>query len=187
MLAARWCRGKLVNIGCAHGPDFLPFREGFDLYGVDFSFQMLKLARQYARKFGFSANLALADVTSLPFSSQTFDWAISIATYHHLESAQSRKLALLELERVLRPGGEAFITVWNRWHRRFWFKGKEVKISWRARGKTLSRYHYLFSYLELEKLVRQAGFEVVSSFPEGLGFPLKFFSPNVCLLVTKTG
>ena len=40
-LAQRWHRGKLLNIGCAHGPDFLHFRQNFDLYGVDFSSRML--------------------------------------------------------------------------------------------------------------------------------------------------
>ena len=47
-LAARWREGRLLNLGCAHGPDFLPFRDGFELYGVDFSLGMLELARKYA-------------------------------------------------------------------------------------------------------------------------------------------
>lgn len=183
-LANRWQPGRLINIGCAHGPDFLPFKEGFDLYGVDFSAEMLKFARKYAQKFSFRVNLTLSDVTELPYTSQTFDWAISIATYHHLRDDSARKSALSELERVLKPGGEAFITVWNRWHRRFWFKDKEVMMPWQMKGKTLYRYYYLFSYLELRRLVKRAGFEVLKFFPEDR-FPLRFFSPNVCLLVRK--
>ena len=183
-LANRWQPGRLINIGCAHGPDFLPFKEGFDLYGVDFSAEMLKFARKYAQKFSFRVNLTLSDVIELPYTSQTFDWAISIATYHHLRDDSARKSALSELERVLKPGGEAFITVWNRWHRRFWFKDKEVMMPWQMKGKTLYRYYYLFSYLELRRLVKRAGFEVLKFFPEGR-FPLRFFSPNVCLLVRK--
>ena len=84
-LAKRWQRGKLLNLGCAHGPDFLPFREGFELYGVDFSREMLKFARKYSQKFGFKVKLALADVRELPYPDETFDWAISVATYHHLK------------------------------------------------------------------------------------------------------
>lgn len=183
-LANRWQPGRLINIGCAHGPDFLPFKEGFDLYGVDFSAEMLKFARKYAQKFSFRVNLTISDVVELPYTSQTFDWAISIATYHHLRDDSARKSALSELERVLKPGGEAFITVWNRWHRRFWFKDKEVMMPWQMKGKTLYRYYYLFSYLELRRLVKRAGFEVLKFFPEGR-FPLRFFSPNVCLLVRK--
>jgi tRNA (uracil-5-)-methyltransferase TRM9 len=174
-LARRWKRGKLLNLGCGHGADFLPFKKGFELYGVDFSAEMLK----------FAVKLTLADVKKLPYPDETFDWAISVATYHHLRSKEQRA-ALSELRRVLKPGGEAFITVWNRWQPRFWFKSKESKVPWRKRGKTLYRYHYLFSYPELEKLARKSGFVVIKSFPESAyRFPLKFFSRNICLLVKK--
>jgi len=184
-LSRRWQRGKLLNIGCAHGPDFLPFRQGFDLYGVDFSAEMLKFAGKYSRKFGFAVNLSLADVRHLPYPDETFDWAISVATYHHIVG-EEQQAALDELRRVLKPGGEAFITVWNRWQPRFWFKPREVRVPWRKKGKTLYRYYYLFSYNELERLAERAGFEVTKSFPESAyRFPLKLFSRNICLLLKK--
>jgi len=187
-LAHKWQQGKLLNIGCAHGPDFLPFKQSFDLYGVDFSTEMLRFARKYAQKFNLVVNLSLADVGYLPYGDETFDWAISVATYHHIRGKENRQAALNELRRVLKPGGEAFITVWNRRRPRFWFGSKEVEVPWRTKGKTLHRYYYLFSYSELEKLVKEAGFEVVKSFPESsYRFPTKFFSRNICLLVKKVG
>ena len=186
-LAEQWQRGRLLNLGCAHGPDFLPFREGFELYGLDFSPKMLEFARKYAAKFNLHLDLVLSDVTHLPFTDRTFDWAIAVATYHHVKGGVNRKLALGELRRVLKPGGEAFITVWNRWQRRFWFKPKELTVPWRTGGRTLGRYYYLFSYPELEKLVREAGFEVLRSFPESSYHrPLRFFSRNICLLVRRS-
>jgi tRNA (uracil-5-)-methyltransferase TRM9 len=185
-LAERWQQGRLLNLGCAHGPDFLPFRGGFELYGLDFSLKMLEFARKYAVKFNLQINLLLSDVTYLPFTDRAFDWVIAVATYHHIAGSQNRKLALEELRRVLRPGGEAFITVWNRWQKRFWFKPKEVTVPWRTGDRTLGRNYYLFSYPELEKLVTRAGFEVLRSFPESSYHqPLKFFSRNICLLVRK--
>ena len=36
-LAKRWQKGRLLNIGSGHGPDFLPFKDNFELYGLDFS------------------------------------------------------------------------------------------------------------------------------------------------------
>ncbi len=186
-LAERWQHGRLLNLGCAHGPDFLPFKEGFELYGVDFSLGMLEFAWRYAAKFRFDVHLLLADVTCLPFAALTFDWAVVVATYHHIKGSEKRRTALGELRRVLRPGGEAFITVWNRWQKRFWFKPKEVTVPWRKADRVLERYYYLFSYPELEKLVTRAGFEVLKSFPEGSYHgPLKFFSRNVCLLVRRS-
>ena len=185
MLAQRWQKGKLLNLGCAHGPDFLPFTRGFDLYGADFSSEMLRFARKYSQKFNFAAGLFVANVCYLPYPDHTFDWAISIATYHHLNH-EEQPTALDELRRVLKPGGEAFITVWNRWQPRFWFRGKEVAVPWRTGGKTLDRYYYLFSYPELERLVKKAGFTLLKSFPESsYRFPIKYFSRNICLLVRK--
>ena len=186
VLAQRWQKGSLLNIGCAHGPDFLPFGQGFDLYGVDFSTEMLGFARKYSQKFNFSVSLSLADAGCLPYPDETFDWAISVATYHHIKGKREKQTALSELRRVLKPEGEAFITVWNRWQPRFWFKPKEVAVPWRKRDKTLYRYYYLFSYPELEKLVKEAGFEVLKSFPESsYHLPIKLFSRNICLLVKR--
>jgi len=185
-LAKRWQQGRLLNIGCAHGPDFLPFCQDFELYGVDFSTRMLEFAQKYARKFDFTANLIVADVSHLPFPDGAFDRVISVATYHHIQGKEVRLKSLKELRRVLKPGGEAFITVWNRWQPRFWFSGKEVAVPWRTKDKTLYRYYYLFSYPELEGLVRKAGFQILKSFPErSYRFPIKLFSRNICLLVRK--
>ncbi len=185
-LAKRWQKGRLLNIGCAHGPDFLPFKRGFDLCGVDFSREMLKFARRYAQKFHLAVNLSLADVSYLPYADKSFDWAISVATYHHIRYPEERQKAFYELWRILKPGGEAFITVWNHWQPRFWFKSKGVAVPWRTKDKTLHRYYYLFSYPELEKLVKQAGFKVLESSPESsYRLPIKFFSRNICLLVKR--
>ena len=185
-LARRWQQGKLLNLGCAHGPDFLSFIDSFELYGIDFSARMLKLAQKYCRKFDFVADLSLAEVTSLPYPDETFDWAISVATYHHIKGEEKQRVALTELWRVLKPGGEAFITVWNHWQPRFWFKPKEVVVPWRKKEQTLYRYYYLFSYTELERLVKRTGFIVLKSFPESAyRFPFKYFSRNICLLMRK--
>jgi len=185
-MASRWHKGKLLNIGCAHGPDFLPFKDNFELWGVDFSAQMVKLAQKYATKFNLKVNLTIADAISLPYPDNTFDWAIAVATYHHIRGDKQRQKAFQELRRVLKPGGEAFITVWNRWQPSFWLKGKEVNMPWKSRGKILYRYYYLFSYPELRSLLTQAGFEIISMFPEkSYRFRLKFFSRNICALIKK--
>lgn len=185
-LSLRWQEGRLLNIGCAHGPDFLPFKEKeFDLFGIDFSREMIRLAQRYAKKFNFSANLVTADAADLPFSNATFNWVIAIATYHNIEDRIQRQKAFKELRRVLIPGGEAFITVWNRWQPRFWLKGKEIEVSWRLSGEKIFRYYYLFTYSELQKELQKAGFQVISIFSERYySWPLRFFSRNICVLVS---
>jgi tRNA (uracil-5-)-methyltransferase TRM9 len=184
-LAREWHSGKLLNLGCGHGADFLPFAGKYTLYGVDFSSEMIALARKYAAKFNFGAHLAIADIVELPFADETFDYAIAVATYHHLKAPQ-RLGALQELRRVLKPGGYAFITVWNRWQPKFWFKSNEMMVPWRTKEKTLYRYYHPFTYGEIQSLARKAGLSVVDVFAENdFRFPLKYFSRNICLIVKK--
>ena len=186
-LARQWRQGKLLNVGCAHGPDFLPFKESFELHGVDYSPEMLKLAQKYAEKYQLKLNLQEADARRLPYENNFFDFSIAIAVYHHIEDKDGRTQALKELYRVLKPGGEAFITAWNKWQPRFWFKGKNTMVPWKSKAKTLYRFYYLFTYREFESLARQAGFEIIKSSPEAkYKFPLKMFSRNICLLVRKS-
>jgi tRNA (uracil-5-)-methyltransferase TRM9 len=185
-IATRWRQGKLLNIGCAHGPDFLPFRDNFELWGVDFSPQMLKMAQKYAGKFKLQLKLAIADATSLPYSDNSFDCAIAVAVYHNIRGHKQRQKALGELRRVLKPGGEAFITVWNKWQLGFWLSRKEVNMPWKSKGKTYNRYYYLYSYPELRSLLTGTGFQIVSIFTEKSNrFPLQFFSRNICALIKK--
>jgi ubiquinone/menaquinone biosynthesis C-methylase UbiE len=184
-LAKEWRQGKLLNLGCGHGADFLPFANKFELYGVDFSDEMIKLARKYAGKFNYDVNLSVADVRCLPYQDETFDYVISVATYHHLKRDDQLQ-AFLELKRVLKSGGSAFITVLNRWQPQFWFKGKEVRIPWRTQRETLFRYYYLFTYGEFKRLAERAGLEIVQISPENTyHFPVKLFSKNICLIIKK--
>ena len=185
-LAVRWQKGRLLNIGCGHGSDFLPFMAGFDLYGLDFSAEMIKMARRYSHKFEFPVNLQVADACHLPFSDNSFHYAVAVASYHHLKGRSNQLAALLELKRVIKPGAEAFLTVWNRCQPRFWFAGKETAVPWKAKEKVIQRYYYLFTYWEFEGLVKQAGFRILKSFAENnYNLPVKYFSRNICLLVQK--
>lgn len=185
-LAARWQGGKLLNIGCAHGPDFLPFGQRFELWGVDCSPAMLVQAVRYSAKFKLYVTLVCADALCLPFGDNSFDWAVSVATYHHIRGEDQRERAFRELRRVLKPGGEAFVTVWNRGQPRFWFKSKEQQVPWRLRGRTVYRYYHLFSYGELERALATAGWEIITVSPErSYHFPVRSFSRNICVLVRK--
>ena len=178
--------GRLLNVGCAHGPDFLPFAQGFELWGMDSAPGMIRQAMRYSAKFHLQVNLVVADAVCLPFPDNTFDWAISVATYHHIKGSEGRERAFKELLRVLKPGGEAFLTVWNRCQPRFWLRSSEQLVPWRLKGEIVYRYYHLFSYGELKKLLARAGFEIISVFPERRHrFPIKSFSRNICALVRK--
>ncbi len=185
-LAKRWNTGDLLNLGCGHGADFLPFKNDFNLFGVDYSAGMLAEARKFADKHDFQAKLSQADLRALPYPDSCFEWAVAVASLHHIKGHTQQFKALAEMKRVLKPGGELFITVWNRRQPRFWFKPKELLVPFKIGDKVVERYYYLFTYREIEEMAKQAGFQVLRVFPESkYRFPIREFSRNICLLLKK--
>ncbi|HDI02540.1 MAG TPA: class I SAM-dependent methyltransferase [Candidatus Aenigmarchaeota archaeon] len=153
-LNEEWEGGKLLNIGCAHGADFLPFSpEKFKFFGIDSSRELILLSKKYSRKFNLTFYNLVGDMRCLPFKDESFDYVICIATLHHLLSRKERLLALSELGRVLKR--EAFITVWDRANPEL-PNEKIIEKEW-GREK-LKRKYYLYDKEEFEGELRKAGF-----------------------------
>ncbi len=161
MLSRRWRRGRLLDLGCGVGADFLPFKDNFTLVGLDFSRGMLRQASRYMRTHAFSASLVQGELANLPFEDGAFDFAIAIACYHHLEGEDIRAAAFRELRRILRPGGEAFISVWNHEQPRFSMASQDVLVPWGDEDSALTRYYHLYTRAELKTALARSGFSVI--------------------------
>lgn len=184
-LSHRWNGGNLLNAGCGHGPDFIPFINKFNLFGCDYSVEMLRYAKLYAQKNNFCVNLVLADLIALPFKSESFDYAIAIATYHHIKSDQMVIKAFSELFRILKNGGEAFITVWNRDQPRFSNGKKETYVPWKTKKETYLRYYRLYTYNELKNMLESVGFRVINLLSSENCFKKpNHLDENICVLLT---
>lgn len=97
--------GRALDHGCGFGRVSLHLqRSGWDMVGVDFSFQGLEAARAAGVE-----RLACSDVRALPLRTQTFDAAISFGVVEHI--AEGPQAALIELRRVLKRGAVALLTV----------------------------------------------------------------------------
>ena len=85
-------------------------REGTDsVAGIDFSAQIVERAQSRYPDLGART----ADVRRLPFEDGSFDLVVSLSTIDHLGSHEEMAEAVLELARVLAPGGTLAITVDN--------------------------------------------------------------------------
>ncbi|MCX8126703.1 MAG: methyltransferase domain-containing protein [Dehalococcoidia bacterium] len=183
-LAERWRSGRLLNVGCGHGPDFEPFKSGFELHGVDFSAGMLATARRFAEKVGLKVNFVLADARRLPYRDGTFDWAVAVAIYHHIEGAAARLQAFEELRRVLKPGSEAFLTVWNRNQPRFEGRSPDIIVPFHVGVQSFPRYYHLYTFDEFREVLVEAGFTVLRLSPEAsFSGHIPERSRNICALV----
>ncbi len=101
--------GKVLDVSCGTGEFLreLKAKKKNSLYGVDFSSEMLAVAK---KKLGTNAHLQKADVHHLPFPANTFDDVVSTEAFHHY---YDQKKALREMKRVTKNGGKVMVVDLN--------------------------------------------------------------------------
>lgn len=101
MLAEQTRPGRLADVGCGpgHVTRFLADRHP-DVIGVDLSAEMVTVARERHPDLEFLR----ASMLDLPVPAQAWAGAACLYAIIHLTAAE-RALAMIELARVLRPGG----------------------------------------------------------------------------------
>jgi ubiquinone/menaquinone biosynthesis C-methylase UbiE len=111
LAALQLVEGKVLDAGT--GPGTL-VRElawrlpGLQVYGIDLSEDMIRLARAHARSEQLEERVHFesGDVAHLPYPDQSFDVVVSTISMHHWDELEQ---PLRELYRVLRPGGRLWI------------------------------------------------------------------------------
>lgn len=106
-------KGKqLLEVGCGAGIDLVRFaRGGAQVTGIDLSKTAIDLAHQNFEQRQQDADLRLMNGECMQFADNTFDvvYAHGVLQY----TADSEKM-IAEIYRVLKPGGEAILMVYNR-------------------------------------------------------------------------
>ncbi len=103
---------KVLEVGCGAGVDLARFaRGGAQVTGVDLAASAIDLARANFSQQGLQGDFRVADGEQLPFPDDAFDlvYAHGVVQY----TADPRRL-VQECRRVLRPGGQAVLQVYNR-------------------------------------------------------------------------
>ena len=106
-LETQGSQSLIVDVGCGNGKNMAYRREGCS-FGCDVSLNLCRIARSQ----GCAPEIVAADNMTLPFRSEFFDAAISIAVIHHFSNQARREQAVRETFRVLRQGGKALIYAW---------------------------------------------------------------------------
>ncbi|MBN1541002.1 methyltransferase domain-containing protein [candidate division KSB1 bacterium] len=129
--AAKYPGGHLLEIGCGAGWESVAWAQaGMNVSAVDLSSAALELARKNFKLHGLSGDLREGNAEQLPFENNTFDIVASFGVLHQTESTQR---AIAEVLRVLKPGGEALITLYYRY-------------SWKILLSKLGRVNFEFSH-----------------------------------------
>jgi SAM-dependent methyltransferase len=135
---------RVLDAGCGEGVIVEEYAGRIDIIGVDANYS--------------SARVREGSVTALPFPDGTFDRALCLDVLEHL-TYEEQPRALAELHRVVRPGGELFVSVPNLAH-------LQSRIQFLLRGRlirTASEVKHpgdrpVFEY---RRLAARAGFELV--------------------------
>ena len=104
--------GDVLDVGCGQGIDLYGYAAaGARATGIDLTPRHCELAAAHIGAMGLTATVVNGDAERLPFEDSTFDRVSSNGVLHHTPDLPG---ALREIRRVLRPGGEARIIVYNR-------------------------------------------------------------------------
>jgi len=102
---------RILDLGCGGGRHLVYLsRRGFDMYGLDSAQTGLAYTLSLLAKEGLTANLALHDMSSLPYDNDYFDAVISIQVIHH-NKLEGIKKTIEEIRRVLKRRGFVWITM----------------------------------------------------------------------------
>ena len=139
---------RLLEIGCGNGKNLM-YRDDINSTGVDFVPNFVEMCKERG------LNVLQANALELPFEDNTFDTVISIAVFHHLSTEERRREALIEMNRVLKPGGKGFVMCWayeqeyngqKSTSRRIVGKGEQYVpwIDYKQRNRLGERFYYFY-------------------------------------------
>lgn len=108
----------VLDVGCGQGIDLASYASaGARVTGIDLTPRHVQLAREHMAAMGLAGTVVEGDAESLPFSDRSFDRVSSNGVLHHTPDLPA---ALREIRRVLRPGGEMRIILYNRSSFHYW-------------------------------------------------------------------
>jgi 2-polyprenyl-3-methyl-5-hydroxy-6-metoxy-1,4-benzoquinol methylase len=136
---------RVLDAGCGEGILVEEYAARLDIVGVDANYS--------------SERVTHGSVTALPLGDASFDRALCLDVLEHL-SYEDQPRALAELFRILRPGGELFVSVPNLAH-------LQSRVQFLLRGRLIRTASELKHpgdrpAVEYLQLARRAGFTLVA-------------------------
>ena len=107
-IVAKMGNGTILDLGSGTGYLSIEIAKrspGLQVYGIDLSRQMVKIARRHAKGVD-NARFVFGNAAKLPFEDNSIDLVISTGASHHWKTP---RMVFDECYRVLKPGREAWI------------------------------------------------------------------------------
>jgi SAM-dependent methyltransferase len=101
---------RFLDLGCGPGRHSMQFaRAGFDVTAFDLSPEAIGLVEDKAREAGLGVTTRCGDMRRLPFADASMDCLLAYHVISHTDTEGIREV-LGEIRRVLRPGGELYLS-----------------------------------------------------------------------------
>lgn len=160
------CPGPILDVGCGDGLFARIAFEDADVWGIDIDAK----EGRWAASSGAYAQVILGDVTRAALPDSFFSTCIANCSLEHVPRID---LALTNILRSLRPGGEAFLFVPNRDWARHFLSYRVLKAAgleafaelWRSSIDTFFKHHHLYDEAGWHDVVASTGLEIVSIEP----------------------
>ena len=162
----RYHRKRVLEVGFGAGTDFIQWlRAGARVSGIDLTEEALANVSHRIQVYGLPQpeSLQVADAENLPFPANSFDLGYSWGVLHHTPNTGK---ALAELVRVVRPGGEIKVMLYNRhglyawkmWIKHALLKGRPWKnLRWVLANHVESRGTQAFTEKEIQQMLAPLG------------------------------
>lgn len=143
----------ILDAGCGNGKNMIYLQnKGLSVKGIDFSEKLLQICKDK------NLDVEEADIRSLPYEDNSFDYVISIAVIHHLSTEKDRYQAINEMLRVCKPNGKILISTWaveQPDKSRFKFVLGPNYVKW----ENTFRYYYIYGKETISNFLRSYNVE----------------------------
>lgn len=156
-LCACWQGRRVLEVGSGTGRFSMQLQYlGADLVLADLSTEMLRTARARLTGAGGAPIAVNASVYALPLATASVDCVLSINVFNHLGAPD---VALGELARVVRPGGELVLNFANA-SSVYWPAAAVINLRRRALGQSV--YSRWLARSDIEAMLGKAGLRVLA-------------------------
>ena len=171
--------GSVLEV--APGPGYLAIEIGKlgveRVAGLDISRSFVRIAGENARRAGVKLDVAHGDAAHMPYAGESFDYVVCSAAFKNFTDPVG---ALVEMHRVLRPGGQASIFDLRRDASLEDIDAEvdRMQLSWASAAFTRLSFRYLllrnaYTLEQMEDMARRSRFGGGRLSTEGIGFELR--------------
>jgi SAM-dependent methyltransferase len=97
---------KILDLGFGDGRNMPLLHDlGFEIYGVEISEEICRLTQTRMERLGVPTRLETGSNSHIPFGDEAFDFILACHACYYVSPGESFAENLLEIARVLRPGG----------------------------------------------------------------------------------